>query len=108
MSKTLVIVTHPNIEQSHVNKSWVEALKAHPDLYTVHEIYKLYPDGKIDVAAEQKLLESYDNIVLQFPMYWYSSPALLKQWQDDIRLSIHFDTPGIPEVAAEHGLRGIN
>ena len=84
MSKTLVIVTHPNIEQSHVNKSWVEALKAHPDLYTVHEIYKLYPDGKIDVAAEQKLLESYDNIVLQFPMYWYSSPALLKQWQDDV------------------------
>lgn len=59
MSKTLVIVTHPNIEQSHVNKSWVDALKAHPDLYTVHEIYKLYPDGKIDVAAEQKLLESY-------------------------------------------------
>lgn len=51
MSKTLVIVTHPNIEQSHVNKSWVDALKAHPDLYTVHEIYKLYPDGKIDVAA---------------------------------------------------------
>ena len=42
MSKTLVIVTHPNIEQSHVNKSWVEALKAHPDLYTVHEIYKFY------------------------------------------------------------------
>lgn len=84
MSKTLVVVTHPNIEQSHVNKSWVEALKAHPELYTVHEIYKLYPDGKIDVAAEQKLLESYDNIVLQFPMYWYSSPALLKQWQDDV------------------------
>lgn len=35
MSKTLVVVTHPNIEQSHVNKSWVDALKAHPDLYTV-------------------------------------------------------------------------
>ena len=52
MSKTLVVVTHPNIEQSHVNKSWVDALKAHPDLYTVHEIYKLYPDGKIDVAAD--------------------------------------------------------
>lgn len=61
MSKTLVIVTHPNIEQSHVNKSWVDALKAHPDLYTVHEIYKLYPDGKIDGICQdtsKKLVRS--------------------------------------------------
>ena len=47
-------------------------------------MYGLYPDFRIDVAAEQAVLEACDRIVLQFPMYWYSSPALLKQWEDDV------------------------
>ncbi|GAL26611.1 NAD(P)H oxidoreductase YRKL [Vibrio variabilis] len=25
-----------------------------------------------------------DVIVLQFPFYWYSMPALLKKWMDDV------------------------
>jgi len=29
------------------------------------------------------LLE-HDRIVLQFPMYWYSMPPLLKKWLDDV------------------------
>ena len=29
-------------------------------------------------------MEGSDRIVLQFPMYWYSSPALVKQWEDDV------------------------
>ena len=37
---------------------------------------------KIDVRAEQELLVSHDVIVSQHPFYWYSSPALLKEWQD--------------------------
>ena len=47
-------------------------------------LYDLYPDGKIDVAAEQAELEGADRIVLQFPMQWYSTPPLLKQWLDDV------------------------
>lgn len=45
----------------------------------VRYLYDLYPDGKIDVQAEQA-----DRIILQFPVHWYSSPALLKQWLDDV------------------------
>ena len=37
-------------------------------------------------SAEQAALEATDRVVLQFPMYWYSTPALLKQWQDDVLL----------------------
>lgn len=29
-------------------------------------------------------MEDADRIILQFPIRWYSSPALLKQWEDDI------------------------
>ena len=51
---------------------------------TVVDEYAAYPDLKIDVAKEQALLASADRVVLQFPMFWYSTPALLKQWQDDV------------------------
>lgn len=84
--KTLVIVTHPDIEKSVINKKWINKLKKYPEKYTVHQLYEAYPDGKIDVAQEQKLMESYDKIVFQFPFYWFSSPPLLKQWLDEVVL----------------------
>ncbi len=49
---------------------------------TVNQLYEEYPDFKIDVAKEQKLLLEHDNIVFQFPLYWYSFPAIMKQWLD--------------------------
>lgn len=44
----------------------------------MHELHQAYPDWQIDVAKEQQLIEAHDNIVLQFPIYWFSSPPLLK------------------------------
>ncbi|RBW68526.1 NAD(P)H-dependent oxidoreductase [Bacillus taeanensis] len=81
--KVLVIAAHPNIENSTVNRTWIEELRKHPEI-TVHELYKQYPDEKIDVEREQKLCEEHDRIVWQFPFYWYSSPPLLKKWQDKV------------------------
>lgn len=82
--KTLVIVAHPNLETSVINKQWIEELQQYPEKYTVHELYKAYPDGHIDVQQEQQLIESHDRLVLQFPFYWFSSPPLLKQWLDEV------------------------
>jgi putative NADPH-quinone reductase len=82
--KTLVIVAHPSIETSVINKRWVEELNKNPEKYTIHELYKVYPDGNIDVEKEQKLIESHNNLVLQFPLYWFNCPPLLKKWLDDV------------------------
>ncbi|TCS78152.1 NAD(P)H-dependent oxidoreductase [Pectinatus cerevisiiphilus] len=82
--KTLVILAHPNIEKSRVNKVWKQELCQYQNEITVHELYKEYPDWKIDVAREQQLLEAHDHIILQFPLYWYSYPPLLKKWLDDV------------------------
>lgn len=82
--KTLVIVTHPNINESVINKRWVQELEKHPDRYVIHQLYRTYPDGEIDVTAEQKLIEQYDKLVFQFPLYWFSSPPLLKKWFDEV------------------------
>lgn len=70
-SKTLVIVTHPDIDKSSVNKRWLEELEKNQDIVTIHQLHKNYPDNVIDVAAEQRLLLSHDNIIFQFPFYWF-------------------------------------
>ncbi|NHC40604.1 general stress protein [Bacillus sp. MM2020_1] len=79
--KTLVIVAHPNLEQSKVNRTWMNRLQQEEHI-TVHNLYADYPTFEINVDKEQQLLLEHDRIVFQFPFYWYSSPALLKQWQD--------------------------
>lgn len=82
--KTLVIVAHPTINDSVINKRWIEELNKYPEQYTVHQIYAVYPDGKIDVEKEQALIEAHDSLVFQFPVYWFNCPPLLKQWLDDV------------------------
>lgn len=84
--KTLVIAVHPNIETSIINKRWINELEKYPEKYTVHQLYKEYPDEKIDVKKEQELVEKYDKIIFQFPFYWFSSPPLLKKWFDEVLL----------------------
>ncbi|MGG1519426.1 NAD(P)H-dependent oxidoreductase [Paenibacillus oryzisoli] len=82
--RILVLAAHPSIEQSRVNKRWLAELRKHPDQITVQELYATYPDHAIDVENEQNLLAEHDRVVLQFPIQWYSMPALLKQWLDDV------------------------
>jgi glutathione-regulated potassium-efflux system ancillary protein KefG len=79
--RTLVIVAHPNLKQSKINRIWMNRLQQEENV-KIHNLYAYYPTFEIDVEKEQQLLLEHDRIVLQFPFYWYSSPALLKQWQD--------------------------
>ncbi|WP_299572314.1 NAD(P)H-dependent oxidoreductase [uncultured Williamsia sp.] len=37
-----------------------------------------------DVRAEQDRLDGVDDLVLVFPVYWWSMPALLKGWVDRV------------------------
>lgn len=49
---------------------------------SVVDLYAKYPRHDIDVDEEQARLLEHDAIVFQFPLYWYSTPSLLKEWQD--------------------------
>lgn len=84
--KNLIIIAHPDIEQSVINKRWKEELEKYPDQFTTHNIYDSYPDRKIDVEKEQKLIEAHDTLILQYPLYWFNCPPFLKQWLDDVFL----------------------
>jgi len=82
--KTLIIITHPNISESTMNRRWIEEVLQFPEKYTVHQLYDAYPDEKINVQAEQRLIEQYDKIIFQFPYYWFNVPSLLKKWFDQV------------------------
>ncbi|MBB5466827.1 putative NADPH-quinone reductase [Paraburkholderia sp. CI2] len=84
--RTLVVLAHPNIESSQVNAVWAAELHKRPETITLQNIYHAYPDWNIDVTREQVLLARHDRIILQFPVYWYSVPPLLKKWIDDVFL----------------------
>lgn len=84
MSRTLVILAHPDLSTSRVNRRWREEILRHSEYLHLHDLYAGYPEGNIDVTFEQEQLERYDRVILQFPLYWYSYPPLLKKWFDDV------------------------
>jgi glutathione-regulated potassium-efflux system ancillary protein KefG len=49
---------------------------------TFRNLYELYPDFHIDVKREQQQLLENDILVWHHPFYWYSAPAMLKEWID--------------------------
>jgi len=49
---------------------------------TLVDLYATYPDFQIDIDREQARLLAHDVIIFQHPLYWYSTPAILKEWQD--------------------------
>ncbi|GAB0119204.1 NAD(P)H-dependent oxidoreductase [Acidisoma sp. 7E03] len=81
----LLVLAHPAIHRSRANAALLETVHRRADV-TVHDLYRKYPDFLIDVPAEQKKLVAHPLIILQYPLYWYSTPALLKEWLDAVLL----------------------
>ncbi|MBX0328136.1 NAD(P)H-dependent oxidoreductase [Oscillochloris sp. ZM17-4] len=81
MNKILILFAHPALDKSRVHRRLIRAVPDLPGI-TVNDLYDAYPDFDIDVAREQGLLAAHDLIILQHPFYWYSTPAIIKQWED--------------------------
>lgn len=81
MSKILILFAHPALEKSRVNKRLIRDVKSINNI-TLNDLYEEYYDFNIDVEREKKLLVEHDIIIFHHPFFWYSTPALLKQWED--------------------------
>jgi glutathione-regulated potassium-efflux system ancillary protein KefG len=79
--KILILFAHPRPSSSHVQRVLADAVRDLAGI-TFHDLYAAYPDFTIDIAYEQALLLEHDLIVLQHPFYWYSAPAIIKEWLD--------------------------
>jgi glutathione-regulated potassium-efflux system ancillary protein KefG len=79
--RILILFAHPALEKSRVNRILIEGLDAMEGV-TFHDLYETYPDFDIDVKREQQLLTDHDMVVFHHPFYWYSTPAIVKEWLD--------------------------
>lgn len=79
--KILILFAHPALEKSRLNRVLIASVR---DLegVTIHDLYEAYPEFDIAVRREQELLLGHDLFVFQHPFFWYSTPAILKEWQD--------------------------
>jgi len=78
-NRILILFAHPLFEKSRIHKTLTDNI---PEEVTFHDLYEEYPEFNIDVEREKQLLLSHDLIIWQHPIYWYSCPAILKQWID--------------------------
>ena len=77
----LILFAHPSQHRSEVNLPLIEASRTIEGV-TVVDLYAEYPDYCIDIEREQQRLREHDIIIFMHPLYWYSTPAILKEWQD--------------------------
>ena len=81
MNKILILFGHPAFKRSTINAALRKAVENLEGI-SFHDLYANYPDFLIDVTHEQKLCASHDILVFQHPFYWYSTPAIIKEWFD--------------------------
>lgn len=79
----VLLAAHPNWRESRVNRLLLEGARTLPWV-KVRDLYAIYPDYDIDVAAEQQAVAAAQLVVLLHPVQWYSMPALLKLWLDEV------------------------
>ena len=81
MLRILILFAHPRTDRSEVNiRLATTAQKL--EFVTLVDLYAEYPTLEINIPREQKRLQQHDIIIFQHPLYWYSTPAILKEWQD--------------------------
>ena len=81
MASLIVYYAHPGHKYSHVNRSMALAA-VEVEGITFVDLYRDYPRFDIDVNVEQQRLGEHDVILFQFPLFWYSTPSIVKEWED--------------------------
>jgi len=85
MAEVIVIVAHPRMQHSRVSRTLMQSAAAlSSERIEVRDLYALYPDFLIDVAAEQQVLAHARLVVWLHPLHWYGMTPLLKLWVDEV------------------------
>lgn len=81
MARLIVYYAHPGQRHSHANREMARAAKDVSGI-TFVDLYAEYPRYDISIDREQQRLIDHDVILFQFPLFWYSTPSLVKEWID--------------------------
>nr|XP_055119019.1 ribosyldihydronicotinamide dehydrogenase [quinone] isoform X1 [Symphalangus syndactylus]XP_055119020.1 ribosyldihydronicotinamide dehydrogenase [quinone] isoform X1 [Symphalangus syndactylus]XP_055119021.1 ribosyldihydronicotinamide dehydrogenase [quinone] isoform X1 [Symphalangus syndactylus]XP_055119022.1 ribosyldihydronicotinamide dehydrogenase [quinone] isoform X1 [Symphalangus syndactylus]XP_055119024.1 ribosyldihydronicotinamide dehydrogenase [quinone] isoform X1 [Symphalangus syndacty len=86
-----------NFEPRATRKDITGAL-SNPEVFNYGvETYEAYKQRSLasDITDEQKKVREADLVIFQFPLYWFSVPAILKGWMDRVLCQgFAFDIPG--------------
>ena len=83
LKKVVVLLAHPNMENSQANKALLDAIKDIEDV-AVFNLYEMSEQDILNMDAWSRIISHANAVVYQFPFYWMSAPSLLKKWQDGI------------------------
>jgi putative NADPH-quinone reductase len=81
MASLILYYAHPGHRYSHANKAMAAVARDVSGITSV-DLYAEYPRFEINIDREQQRLLDHEVVMFQFPMFWYSTPSLLKEWQD--------------------------
>ena len=81
MTQLLVYYAHPGHKYSNANRQMAAAAQSVAGINFV-DLYAEYPRFDINIDREQQRLLEHDVMLFQFPMFWYSTPSLVKEWID--------------------------
>ncbi|XP_061556743.1 NAD(P)H dehydrogenase [quinone] 1 isoform X2 [Phycodurus eques] len=75
-----------NFEANSTQDDIIGDLK-NPELFQYgEETLHAWKEGRLseDIVAEQRKVEKAELIIFQFPLYWFSVPAIMKGWMDRV------------------------
>lgn len=81
MARLQVYYAHPGERSSRINRPMAQAAQELDGIAFI-DLYRAYPRHDVNVPAEQKRLLDSDVALFQFPLFWYSTPSLIKEWID--------------------------
>ena len=86
MTKTLIIMSHPDVAQSSSQQFLLAAINGEEQIQIRHleSILVEREDHHFDKTTERACLQEADRIIFQFPFYWYQCPSVMKQWMDEV------------------------
>lgn len=88
--KTVVIMSHPNLVDSRLNKALYNAALGIESVSVRHiEALYGYDTRAIDVGNESEIIKNAERIVFQFPMFWLSTPPMMKAYIDAVFTHCH-------------------
>ncbi|MDR0842556.1 MAG: NAD(P)H-dependent oxidoreductase [Acidobacteriota bacterium] len=77
--KTVILLAHPSYDKSAANKALIESAKSVPGV----EVIDIYAAPLKDETYRAALTQA-STVVFQFPFRWFSAPAKLKEWCDEL------------------------